>query len=159
MPRIIEPDSKVHIEQIRSLFIEYWEWLQFDPCFQDFEQELKDLPGAYAPPSGCILLAVEADQAVGCVALRPIGDGICEMKRLYIQPPYRGRGLGRQLVGRIIDEAKARDYRAMRLDTLPVMHEALALYDAFGFIETEPYTEHRAPGAKYLELTLSNEEK
>lgn len=154
MQTIIEPETQHHLALIRELFTEYWQWLQFDPCFQDFENELETLPGAYAKPAGCILLALDGDTPAGCVALRPIDERICEMKRLYVRSGQRGRGLGRMLTERIVREAENRSYERMRLDTLPAMNEAISLYTSLGFVEIDPYTEHRAPGAKYLELTL-----
>lgn len=159
MSQIIEPESDEQLAFVRELFIEYWDWLRFDPCFQNFEEELATLPGAYSRPAGCILLAVDDDGPLGCVALRPLEGDICEMKRLYVRTRARGSGLGRRLAQRIVDEAKVRGYSRMRLDTLPVMGAAIGLYTSLGFVETAPYTQHRAPGAKYLELRLSPNEE
>ena len=129
---------------------EYAAWLQVDLCFQNFEQELAGLPGDYAPPRGRLLIA----EGAGCIALRPIDDDICEMKRLYVRPEHRGSGLGRRLVQAIIDEARSIGYRRMRLDTMPVMDKAQALYASFGFREIEAYRYNPEPGARFLELDL-----
>ena len=137
------------IATVAELFREYAASLGVDLSFQGFEQELASLPGDYAPPRGRLLLADG-----GCVALRPLGGDICEMKRLYVRPSARGTGLGRALVQRVIDEARALGYRAMRLDTLPSMTAAAAMYRAFGFREIEPYRFNPVEGTKYFELGL-----
>jgi GNAT superfamily N-acetyltransferase len=125
--------------------------LGVDLCFQGFEQELASLPGAYAPPRGRLLLALDEGEAVGCVALRPLGDDVCEMKRLYLRPTHRGDGRGRMLAERIMDEARALGYRTMRLDTLPMMKDAIALYERLGFRPIDPYYANPVPGALFLE--------
>ena len=142
------------ISTVRRLFLEYAESLSFNLCFQDFDRELEELPGAYARPRGALLLAFEAGRAVGCVGLRGIGEGICEMKRLYVKPHYRGRGIGRALAERIVAEARMAGYRRMRLDTIETMSEAIGLYRSMGFAETEPYRHNPICGAVYLELEL-----
>jgi ribosomal protein S18 acetylase RimI-like enzyme len=144
----------VEIEAARGLFVEYADALGVDLCFQDFDRELAGLPGAYGPPEGRLLLARDAGSPIACVALRKIGDGICEMKRLYVRPSHRGLGLGRALAEAAVREARELGYRAMRLDTLPSMAEAASLYLSLGFRDIEPYYENPVPGARFLELEL-----
>jgi ribosomal protein S18 acetylase RimI-like enzyme len=144
-----------HIEQVRALFLEYGESLGFSLCFQSFDEELKTLPGAYAPPSGRLLLARSADHAAGCIALRKLDAGICEMKRLYVRPDDRGMGLGRMLVERLIAEARAIGYERMRLDTIAsAMQDAIALYRRMGFQEIAPYSNIPIASALWMELLL-----
>lgn len=144
-----------HIEQVRALFLEYRRSLGFSLCFQSFDEELKNLPGAYAPPSGRLLLARSADHAAGCVALRKLDAGICEMKRLYVRPDDRGTGLGRMLVERLIAEARAIGYERMRLDTIAsAMKDAIALYRSMGFQEIAPYSSIPIESALWMELLL-----
>jgi len=143
------------IEQARELLKEYAAWLEIDLCFQNFDQELSDLPGNYAPPESRLLLAFENDQLAGCVALRKIGDGVCEMKRLFLRPEFHGKGLGRELIEAIVKEARAIGYQRMYLDTLPPqMNKAIELYRAAGFKEIAPYYGNPVPGAMFLELEL-----
>ncbi len=152
---IIEATTPQQIEQARALFLEYAQSLGFSLCFQSFDQELAGLPGDYAPPQGRLLLAVRGKRAAGCVALHKIGDGICEMKRLYLRPELRGSGAGRALAERIIAEARVIGYRTMRLDTVAgTMDAAIALYRRLGFREIPPYRPNPVPGALYMELTL-----
>jgi ribosomal protein S18 acetylase RimI-like enzyme len=144
-----------HIEQVRALFLEYQKSLDFNLCFESFDEELKNLPGAYAPPSGRLLLARSAGHAAGCVALRKLDTGICEMKRLYVRPDYRGLGLGRMLVERLIAEARAIGYQRMRLDTIAsTMQDAIALYRRMGFQEIAPYSNFPIESALWMELLL-----
>lgn len=153
---IIQARSTEDIEHARELFNEYAAWLDIDLCFQNFHKELGELPGEYAPPSGVLLLAREGNRIAGCVALRKIGEGVCEMKRLFVRAEFRGRGLGRQLVDAVIRVAKEIGYERMRLDTLPPkMNDAVALYRSLGFQETAAYRHNPVPGAKFMELDLT----
>jgi GNAT superfamily N-acetyltransferase len=155
LTEIIRAHSADHIEHARELFKEYEAWLEVDLCFQNFEKELAELPGKYAPPDGRLLLAFENGEVAGCVALRKLGEGICEIKRLFLRPQFRGKGLGRQLAELIIAEAKQIGYERMRLDTLPPkMNDAIVLYRSLGFKEIEPYYDNPVPGAKFMELDL-----
>ncbi len=142
------------VDQAHVLFEEYSASLGLDLGFQGFDEELANLPGSYAPPRGRLLLAVQGGRAAGCVALRPLEAGVCEMKRLYVRPEFQGAGIGRMLVGRVIQEAWEAGYRCMRLDTLPTMIGARALYQKFGFREIAPYRSNPVEGAAFLELDL-----
>ena len=139
---------------IRDLFTEYQQWLGVDLCFQGFTGEMAELPGKYAEPAGCLLLAWEGETVIGGVGLWPLEKKICEMKRLYVRPSGRGQGLGRRLAVAIIAEAKERGYQSMRLDTLPQLSAALGLYRSLGFAETAPYYDNPLDGVSYLELDL-----
>lgn len=150
-----QAESPAQIAQARELFLEYAQSLGFSLCFQNFEQELAGLPGEYAPPQGRLLLAEYEDQLAGCVALHKLEHGICEMKRLYLRPQFRGKGLGRLLADRIIAEARQIGYRRMRLDTVePVMKDAVAMYRRLGFKDIAPYCSNPVAGAMYMELEL-----
>ena len=154
--QLIQAQSSEEIEQARQLFKEYAAWLEINLCFQNFEKELADLPGDYATPNGRLLLAYDDNESAGCVALRKIDDGICEMKRLFVRDKFRGQGLGRSLIDAIISEAKDIGYKRMRLDTLPPkMNDAIALYRSFGFKEIKPYYKNPVPGAIFMELNLN----
>lgn len=142
------------LAQVRALLREYEVELDVDLCFQGFEQEMAGLPGDYAPPQGALLVAEVEGAIAGCVALRPLAAGTCEMKRLYARPAFRGRRVGRALAEAAIAEARRIGYRAMRLDTLPVMSEAQGLYARLGFVDIAPYRDNPVPGARYLELDL-----
>jgi ribosomal protein S18 acetylase RimI-like enzyme len=142
-----------HLPVVRTLFEEYAAALGVDLGFQDFERELAELPGDYAPPGGRLLLALDPEP-VGCVALRPYEPGTCEMKRLYVRPEYRGTGLGRRLVEAIVAAGRDAGYERMRLDTMPSMEAARALYRSLGFVEIEAYRFNPVHGTTYFELAL-----
>jgi GNAT superfamily N-acetyltransferase len=151
----MQAESPAQIIQARELFLEYAQSLGFSLCFQNFDKELADLPGDYAPPQGRLLLAEYAGQLAGCVALHKLDGNICEMKRLYLRPQFRGKGFGRVLANRIIAEAQRIGYQRMRLDTIePVMKDAVAMYRRLGFAEIAPYCENPIAGALYMELQL-----
>ncbi|WP_245913858.1 GNAT family N-acetyltransferase [Nannocystis exedens] len=146
--------SAAQIDQARALFLEYQASLDVDLCFQGFADELARLPGAYAPPSGRLLLCTVDAAPQGCVALQAITPADCEMKRLFVRPGQRGLGLGQRLVATVIDEARALGYRRMYLDTLPSMTRAIAMYEALGFEDVPPYRHNPVPGTRYLALAL-----
>jgi len=151
---IREAVSSADVATARALFEEYQKSLGFSLCFQNFDEELAGLPGAYAPPDGRLLLAFAGDEPAGCIALRNIGEEICEMKRLGVRPASRGTGLGRRLVEALMAEARAIGYRAVRLDTLPSMTAAQALYLSLGFADIPPYNDHPIEGTRFMEAIL-----
>jgi GNAT superfamily N-acetyltransferase len=152
---ITQATSPTQIAQVRDLFLEYAQSLGFSLCFQSFDQELAGLPGDYAPPDGRLLLAEFEGQLAGCVALHKLDGNICEMKRLYLRPQFRAKGLGRALAETIIAEARVLGYQRMRLDTVePVMRDAVAMYHRLGFKEIAPYCQNPIAGAMYMELQL-----
>jgi ribosomal protein S18 acetylase RimI-like enzyme len=151
----VRAESPVQIAQARELFLEYGKSLGFNLCFQSFDEELAGLPGEYAPPEGGLLLAEYDGALAGCVALHKLEPHVCEMKRLYLRPQFRGKGAGRALAETIIWEARAIGYRRMRLDTVePVMQAAVAMYRRLGFTEIAAYRPNPIPGAMYMELEL-----
>jgi ribosomal protein S18 acetylase RimI-like enzyme len=148
-------ESWEQVAEVREFFLEYARSLTFDLCFQSFDKELARLPGDYAPPEGRLLLAIFEGQTAGCVALHKIENDVCEMKRLYVRPQFRGKGLGKALAERIIHEASEIGYKKLRLDTVePVMRVAVAMYRQLGFQEIEPYRANPIEGALYMELQL-----
>lgn len=153
--RLVAADSVTLLSQARGLFLEYQQAIGIDLSFQGFGEELATLPGKYAPPAGRLVLALAGDTAAGCVALRPLELGVCEMKRLYVRPPFRARGLGRRLSKEIISTARQVGYTRMRLDTLASMREAVALYHSLGFREVVPYCPNPIAAALYFELDLA----
>jgi putative acetyltransferase len=157
-PRAFElrqADSAEDVATARALFEEYQRSLGFSLCFQNFDAELAGLPGAYAPPDGRLLLAFADGVPAGCVALRKIGEGTCELKRLWVRPAFRGTRLGRRLAESALGEASRAGYRAVRLDTLPSMTAAQALYESLGFRDIPPYNDHPIEGTRFMEATLS----
>ncbi len=158
MISIVQATSSEQISAARELFVEYGSSLGFSLCFQSFDQELATLPGRYAPPNGRLLLAHVDGKLGGCGAFRPldVDRTICEMKRLYARPEFRGRGVGRALATELIRLAKEIGYERMRLDTVADrMREAVALYRNLGFYEIEPYNEHPIAGTLFMELLLT----
>jgi putative acetyltransferase len=150
-----QAESPAQIVQSRELFLEYAQSLGFSLCFQNFDQELAGLPGVYAPPEGRLLLVDCEGQLAGCVALHKLDRAICEMKRLYLRPHFRGQRLGRTLAERIIAEARQIGYQRMRLDTVePVMKDAVAMYRKLGFKEIAAYCANPMAGTLYMELKL-----
>jgi ribosomal protein S18 acetylase RimI-like enzyme len=154
MPTIHQAASVDEVDTVRKLFMEYQTLLGIDLCFQGFDAELKGLPGDYAPPGGRLLLALNDGLPVGCVALRPVDGSRCEMKRLFVRPTGRGLGVGRALVARVMDEARAIGYTEMVLDTLPTMTEAQALYQSLGFRDIAQYRANPIAGTRYLGRSL-----
>jgi len=151
----VQAESPTEITQARELFLEYAQSLGFSLCFQSFDKELAGLPGDYAPPDGRLLLARYAGQLAGCVALHRLEPQICEMKRLYLRPQFRGKGIGRALAETIIAEARAIGYERMKLDTVePIMKDAVAMYRRLGFKDIAPYRANPIAGAMYMELKL-----
>ncbi len=157
MIRYIEAHTKDYISTVHELFLEYASVLRFNLCFQDFDKELADLPGDYTPPEGRLYLVYDNDQVAGCIALRKFSEAVCEMKRMYVRPVFRGKGIGKGLGLMIIEEAKKIGYKAMRLDTLPSMQGAISIYRSLGFKEIEPYRYNPVEGAIFMELDLSDE--
>jgi ribosomal protein S18 acetylase RimI-like enzyme len=154
---IVQAHSDQRVQRARELFREYAAEIGIDLCFQNFEQELAELPGKYSPPEGILLLAMDGEAAVGCVAIRPLEDGVCEMKRLYVRTSGRRSGVGRRLLDALIRHASAAGYRKMRLDTLVgKMDRAIAMYRELGFVEIPAYAFNPHPGVLYLELDLQS---
>jgi putative acetyltransferase len=152
---LLEARTPEDIAHVRRLFRAYAQWLEVDLCFQDFERELNELPGCYAPPAGRLLIARVGGEVVGCVGLRPLEPGVCEMKRLWVEPGFAGQGIGRALAEAIIAAARQIGYRRMRLDTLPArMPAAQHLYATLGFREIPPYYPNPLAGVVTLELEL-----
>ena len=154
MIEIEQATSVEQLEHVRALFRRYQASLDVDLCFQGFAQELAGLPGSYAPPSGRLLLCTVDGVPRGCVALHAITPEDCEMKRLYVEPEARGLGLGRLLVTRVLEEARAMGYRRVFLDTLPSMARAVAMYEALGFGDVPPYRQNPVEGARFMALAL-----
>lgn len=148
--------SKDEIKLIKELFLEYATWLDFPLCFQGFDEELATLPGKYSLPNGRLYIAYWNNEPAGCIGLRKLNDGICEMKRLYVRPAFRGNNIGKKLVEKIIEDAKSGNYSLMRLDTIKDrMGNAVEIYENFGFIEIEAYYNNPDPNTLYMELDLT----
>ncbi len=146
--------SELDLDIIRNLFLEYQAALNIDLCFQDFNAELKNLPGNYVSPLGRIYLGMDGNKPIGCIALRPFAADRCEMKRLYIRPDYRGQNRSKLLAIKLIAAAKEIGYHEMLLDTLPAMKAAIHLYQSLGFKDIDSYRYNPIPGAKYMALKL-----
>lgn len=154
MTRILPTGSPEDVALARQLFVEYQRAIGVDLCFQGFQAEVAALPGAYAPPRGRLLLARVDGRPAGCGALRPLPGDAAEMKRMWVRPEFRGLGLGRALAEALLAAARAEGYRRVRLDTLPSMAEAQALYRSLGFLAVPPYNDNPHPGAIHMELVL-----
>lgn len=155
MLKIINAESEEHITHARALFREYEAWLDMDLCFQGFEEELSQLPGKYAMPGGRLLLAYSDGDLAGCIAMRKLDEGVCEMKRLFVRDGFRGKKIGVHLVETLIDAARNEGYSRMRLDTLPSkMGKAVKLYESHGFDPIEPYYDNPHDGVLYMECKL-----
>ncbi len=143
------------IELARTLFREYEAWLGLDLCFQGFEAELAALPGKYAAPTGRLYLAYLENNLAGCIALRDLGEGFCEMKRLFVRDRFRGERIGVMLIDKIIADASLIGYKALRLDTYPAkMGKAVGLYESRGFTSIEPYYQNPFDGVLFMERKL-----
>ena len=154
MTRIALAETADDLDNVRRLFDEYWHSFGFTPCFQGFDKELANLPGKYAPTEGRLGLAFVGEAPAGCVALRRIDAERCEMKRLYVRSEFRGRGAGQALLEWVTNEARRAGYQEMVCDTMPVMKQALEMYERAGFRRTAPYVGDATPGAIYLRLGL-----
>lgn len=154
MEEILIAETPELLREVRSLFKEYASSLGIDLGFQDFAHEVAGLPGPYAAPGGVLLVARISGKAAGCVGVRRFEDDICEMKRQFVRHSFRGVGLGRRLALASLDQARALGYRRMRLDTLPWMRQAMALYQSLGFVEVPPYRFNPVAGAVYFEKLL-----
>ncbi len=151
----IQPvEGETAVATVRTMLLEYWDSFGFTPCFQNFGDEVASLPGAYAPPGGRLALATVNGEPAGCIALRRVDELRAEAKRLYVRPAFRGTGLGRTLLEWVMNEARAAGYREIVGDTMPVMRDALALYDRMGFKRAEPYSEHPTEGAIFIRIEL-----
>lgn len=152
--KVVTAESSEQVDTIRELFLEYAKSLNFDLCFQGFDKELESLPGKYAAPDGRLLLALYDQKIAGCVALWKVSDQVCEMKRLWVRPEFRGKKIGRQLAEFVIEQAKLIGYSKMKLDTIDTMTEAIKLYVSLGFRSTSAYRYNPVEGAEYMELDL-----
>ena len=152
--QICQATTEGEIETARVLFREYAAWLRVDLCFQNFAEELTGLPGLYAPPRGRLLIAWSGEEPAGCVALRPWKDSVCEMKRLFVRPPFRGQNVGRKLAELVVSDARSIGYASIVLDTLPSMEAALQLYESLGFVRRGAYYETPLKETVFMELKL-----
>ena len=150
----IRPAEAGDIPEVRAMLKEYVDWIGLDLAFQEIDSELDGLPGDYAPPLGALLVASDGGLLVGMIGLRPIDDRICEMKRLFVRPEARGRGLARQLIDSILAQARRLKYQEIRLDTLPMMGDAQNLYVAMGFADIEAYYDTPIAGTRFMAKRL-----
>jgi GNAT superfamily N-acetyltransferase len=150
----IRPATPNDLSAVKGLMRDYLAWVNLDLSFQDFEGELQALPGDYVPPAGALLVAEVGSDIVAMIALRPLSEGVCEMKRLFVRQSARGLGVGRALITRVMNEARGMGYREMRLDTLPVMGEAQAMYESFGFRDIEAYYQTPIAGTRFMGVRL-----
>ena len=153
--RIVEAQSRETVGTAKALFLEYASTLSFDLSFQHFDEEMVTFPIQYSPPTGSLLVAYEDRKPAGCVGLRRLEEGVCEIKRLYVRSEFRGLGIGRALALNVIDVGRRLGYVRMRLDTVPSMHEAIALYRTLGFRQIPQYRDNPVSGALFFELLLS----
>jgi ribosomal protein S18 acetylase RimI-like enzyme len=151
---MIRPAQTNDIPEVRTMLREYVAWIGLDLAFQEIEDEIAALPGEYDPPRGLLLVAEEHHQLVGMIALRPLEGSISEMKRLFVRPPARGRGLATELINSLIDEARRNGYDEIRLDTLPMMGDAQSLYESLGFEDIEPYYDTPIRGTRFMSKRL-----
>ena len=149
-----EPETKEEITKAKELIIEYIKWLNQDLAFQNIEDELINFPKKYEEPDGAFIIAKDNDKVIGCVGLKKLDDNICEMKRLFVNDIYRGKGVGKRLVEKIIEEAKDKNYKKMRLDTLKTMESALKIYYKNNFYKIEPYYNNPNKDVVYIEKIL-----
>ena len=155
MIKIIQAETIEQIEQTRKLFREYEAWFGMNLCFQNFDVEVANLPGKYALPEGRLFLAFADKKLAGCIALRKLEDGICEMKRLFVKDEFRGQKIGIKLIEKLFDEAKNIGYEKMRLDTYPPkMAKAVKLYESYGFVEISPYYHNPYGETLFMEKNL-----
>ena len=159
MIQTIHAVSQEQIQTAGKLFFEYAKSVNVSLCFENLDKEVESLPGLYAPPDGCLLLASCDGKIAGCVALKRVDHQTCEMKRLFVRSEFRGRGIGKHLTTAISDEARRIGYKRMRLDTLPSMKEAIALYQSLGFEPISPYRELPVPGALFMQTTLDRDSR
>lgn len=156
MINIVEAETPAQIAEARALFREYENWFGLDLCFQNFDEEVANLPGKYAKPDGRLLLAQAGDKVAGCIGLRKIEADVCEMKRLFVRPDFQGHGVGKSLIEKLIAEARLIGYTKMRLDTYPPkMQKAVKIYESYGFREIPPYYYNPYEEVLYLELVLA----
>jgi GNAT superfamily N-acetyltransferase len=152
--RIEDAHAGPRLDEARRLILEFVEWLGVDMGYQDFAAEMAALPGKYQPPQGALRVALVDGRAVGVGGLRPLEEGIAELKRVFVSPQAQGRGAGTRLVEALLDDARRLGYRRVRLDTLDRLRAANALYERLGFVDIPPYCENPYAGARFMELAL-----
>jgi ribosomal protein S18 acetylase RimI-like enzyme len=151
---VVLPGEAAEIAVVRALFVEYQRELDVDLCFQSFQEELDTLPGKYGPPGGVLYIGSVNGDVAACGALRPLDDGVCEIKRVYVRPGFRRRGIGRKITLRLMEDSAQIGYSVCRLDTLRRLAPALAMYEELGFVETQPYNFNPEPDIVYLERPI-----